>query len=496
MTLRDRLTLTIAGITALLTGPAVYGVSRLNQLADIARDQRATLGAAYLATGGLQTRLAQLDQRQRSHVAFPSDSSRTAMLEALDSVRSKLLELGNAGFPEYLLEASKRVDAIASATEHVDSLIMADMRDEATNYLADVRPRLFGEAQNTATEIAARIEVASAAALREADLINQTATTTTLLALFICVIVAIFIGARTTRALTRPVMRLQGAMAAVADGRFRIPDDLPYKQRDEIGSVSRSFRSMTHRLAELDRMKAEFMSIATHELKTPINVISGYAELLQERVYGDLNDRQDDALAAVRDQARILTTLVNQLLDISRLEAGGLRVQMREMQLKDFFLRIQRSFAPLAERKGIAFDLELDEELPHAIAGDADRLRDQVLGNIISNAVKFTPEGGRIVLRCRPIPEAVVIEVGDTGPGIPIDKLPHIFDKFYQVGDQARSKGAGLGLAIAREIVDAHGGNIAAESEPGRGTVFRIVLPMFHSVSSSAESAAVTTGAV
>jgi signal transduction histidine kinase len=285
-------------------------------------------------------------------------------------------------------------------------------------------------------------------------------------------------------------------MSAVADGRFRIPDDLPYERRDEIGSVSRSFRSMTHRLAELDRMKAEFMSIATHELKTPINVISGYAELLQEHVYGDLNDRQDDALAAVRDQARILTTLVNQLLDISRLEAGGLRVQMREVQLQDFFLRIQRSFAPLAERKGIAFDLELDEALPTAIAGDGDRLRDQVLGNIISNAVKFTPEGGRIVLRCRPIPDAVVIEVGDTGPGIPLDKLPHIFDKFYQVGEQARSKGAGLGLAIAREIVDAHGGNIAAESEPGHGTIFRIVLPLYHTVTSSPETAAVATGAV
>jgi signal transduction histidine kinase len=300
------------------------------------------------------------------------------------------------------------------------------------------------------------------------------------------------IGARTTRALTTPVIRLQGAMAAVADGRFRIPDDLPYERRDEIGSVSRSFRSMTHRLAELDRMKAEFMSIATHELKTPINVISGYAELLQERVYGVVNDRQDEALAAVRDQARLLTTLVNQLLDISRLEAGGLRVQMREVELADFFVRIQRSFGPLAERKGIAFRLELDPALPQAIPMDADRLRDQVLGNIISNAVKFTPEGGQIVLRSRPMQDAVAIEVEDTGHGIPADKLPHIFDKFYQVGEQARSKGAGLGLAIAREVIEAHGGHITAESAPGRGSTFRIVLPLAHAPAPPAEAAAAT----
>jgi signal transduction histidine kinase len=492
MTLRDRLTLTIAGITALLTGPAVFGLSRLNQLAEIARDQRATLGAAYLATGGLQTRLAQLEQRQRSYVAFPSDSSRDAMFAALDSTRGKLVELGDAGFARFMLEASKPVEVIATATEHVDSLIRADQRDAATNYFTAVRPAVFGRAQNTAAEIAARIETESARALREADDINQTATTTTLVALLICVIVAIMIGARTTRALTTPVIRLQGAMAAVADGRYRIPDDLPYERRDEIGSVSRSFRSMTHRLAELDRMKAEFMSIATHELKTPINVISGYAELLQERVYGVVNDRQDEALAAVRDQARLLTTLVNQLLDISRLEAGGLRVQMREVELADFFVRIQRSFGPLAERKGIAFRLELDPALPQAIPMDADRLRDQVLGNIISNAVKFTPEGGQIVLRSRPMQDAVAIEVEDTGHGIPADKLPHIFDKFYQVGEQARSKGAGLGLAIAREVIEAHGGHITAESAPGRGSTFRIVLPLAHAPAPPAEAAAAT----
>lgn len=477
MTLRARLTLAIAGITILLIGPAIYAVSRLSDVVDIAQDQRAKQAATYLTTGGLQTRLARLDQRQRSYVAIPTDDSlRASMLAARDSVRAKLMELEDAGFTQYAEEAGRSVEAVLAAGARADSLITAGALEEATAHLDETRP-LFVQAQATADRIADRVERETAAALVEADDITQTAKTTTLATLLACVALAILIGARTTRKLTRPVVRLDGAMAAVADGQFSVPDDLPYERHDEIGSVSRSFRSMTLRLAELDQMKAEFMSIATHELKTPLNVISGYAELLEERVYGDVNERQSEALAAVRDQARILTVLVNQLLDISRLEAGGLRVQVRDVELQDLFSRIRRSFGPLAEQKHIRFEMELDASLPDAIRGDADRLRDQVFGNVLSNAVKFTPEEGHITVRAHSAGETVVIEVEDTGPGIPNDKLPHIFDKFYQVGDHARSKGAGLGLAIAREIVDAHGGRIGAHCPAAGGTTFRIELP-------------------
>jgi signal transduction histidine kinase len=478
VTLRTRLTLAIAGITILLTGPALFAVSRLATVVEMARDQRAKQGATFLATGGLQTRLARLDQRQRSYVAIPTDDTlRESMMAARDSLRAKLVELGEAGFTQYALEASRPVEAVLTAGARADSLIQAGELEEATNYLDRTRT-LFSQAQATADHIADRVGLETAAELRRADRLAQQATTTTIASLLACLALAIILGARTTRRLTRPVVRLDSAMAAVADGRFRVPEDLPYDRNDEIGSVSRSFRSMTRRLAELDQMKAEFMSIATHELKTPLNVISGYAELLEERVYGDVNERQSEALAAVRDQARILTVLVNQLLDISRLEAGGLRVQVREVRLDDLFSRIRRAFGPLAEQKHITFGVELDPSLPDAVPGDSDRLRDQVLGNILSNAVKFTPEEGSITVRARADEDALVIEVEDTGPGIPADKLPHVFEKFYQVGDHARSKGAGLGLAIAREIVEAHGGRIGASSGPGGGTTFRIDLPL------------------
>jgi signal transduction histidine kinase len=266
-------------------------------------------------------------------------------------------------------------------------------------------------------------------------------------------------------------------MAAVSAGEFIVPGGLPYDRRDEIGDLSRSFRSMTRQLADLDRMKADFMSVATHELKTPINVVSGYAELIQEGVYGEISEKQKVALTSIQEQSRILAQLVNQLLDISRLEAGGLRLEIGDLALTDLFERVQRTFEVLANKQGIYLNVRLDEDAPETIPADGDRLRDQVLGNILGNALKFTPEGGTIDVHGWGEDGHFRIEVSDTGAGMPAEQLPHVFDKYYQIGEQARSKGAGLGLAIAHDVVHAHGGAISVVSEEGTGTTFRIDLP-------------------
>jgi signal transduction histidine kinase len=213
-------------------------------------------------------------------------------------------------------------------------------------------------------------------------------------------------------------------------------------------------------------------------LKTPINVISGYAELIEEGIYGPPTARQREALDTIREQTRLLTNLVNQLLDVSRFEAGGLQLEMREVVLRDLLARVERSFSVLARRKSIDFSVTVDPSVPQAILADADRLGDQVLGNLLSNALKFTPEGGSIRIRVWTQQDGVHVEVQDSGVGVPADQLPYIFDKYFQVGQQARSTGAGLGLAIAREIVEAHGGWITAESQPGQGTSFVFVLPV------------------
>jgi signal transduction histidine kinase len=157
------------------------------------------------------------------------------------------------------------------------------------------------------------------------------------------------------------------------------------------------------------------------------------------------------------------------------------------VEVDDLFERVRLSFDALARQRHIDLIMDVAPDLPATIPGDSDRLRDQVLGNILSNAIKFTPEEGTVTLRVR-AGARLEVEVEDTGPGIPPDQLPHIFDKYFPVGDHARSKGAGLGLAIAREIVDAHGGRIHALSAPGGGTTVCIQLPL-HAVIPEPETA-------
>jgi signal transduction histidine kinase len=490
MTLRTRLILTITGIAILLVLPAVYAVSQLRVLNQIASTQRSLHGLAYEALGGLQARLAELDRVSRAYIVDGLAASRANTFRSLDSTRVRLIQLDTANYSQVAAAARVRIDSLGRALFRVDSIMQVAVatpdssearatRQQASDYFETVKP-LFDEAKLAAGAIGVEIDRRSGEDLDRSGTIAERAFTTTAIALFICLSIAVALGVWTTRALTRPVMQLRHAMALVADGIFRVPENLPYERQDEIGSVSRSFRAMTHRLSDLDRLKAEFMSISTHELKTPINVISGYAELMYERVYGDLSDKQEEALAAIRDQTRVLTQLVNQLLDVSRLEAGGLNVQFRPVSVRDLFRRVERSFDGLAHKRQITLAVDVDASAPETIDADAERLSDQVLGNLLSNALKFTPEGGTISVRTWPEDGVLVIEVEDTGTGIPPDKLPYIFDKFYQVGEHARSKGAGLGLAIAHDVVEAHGGSIRAESEVDKGTCFRIELPVRH----------------
>ncbi len=477
MTLRTRLVASIGGIALLVVLPALYGASRLARLRDIAVELHARHAAAFLALGRLQTSLAQVDGYERSYVASPSMAVRDAMNRALADARLELAQLAQAGYGGAARGAQARLDTLDASTRQVEGLVETGYREAATRYLDVLKPRLT-VAQSSLAAIADDIDRRSTADVVSAQEISAAATSTTLFGTLAAILIAVFWGLWATEALTRPLRRLQRATSAVAGGEFVVPSNLPYGRADEIGELARSFRWMASRLAELDRLKAEFISVATHELKTPINVIGGYAELLETGAYGGLSEKQQEVLASMREQTHVLTRLVNQLLDMSRLEAGGLQVHVEQANLPALLDELRRSFEPLARQKHIDLLVQVDPACPREVPFDAARVREQLLGNLLSNALKFTPEGGRIRLHACGTADAAVIEVSDTGVGIPPEKLPHIFDKFYQVGAEARSKGAGLGLSIAREIVEAHGGGIEVDSTPGHGTTFRISLPL------------------
>jgi signal transduction histidine kinase len=476
MNLRTRLVLAIGGVALLMVVPALYAALQLTRLREIATEVSTTHGAAYLALGSFHAQIIEADRLSRAFVAFQDPDVAARRDAALATARVQLQRLEQAGYRDVAQRADAQVRQIEEELGSIDSYMGAGAVEAATGRLDEVRP-LFAGADMLVREIGLEIDRRSEADLVEAGRISQAALTGTLLALVACFFIALVLGTWGTHMLVAPINRLRHSMAAVAAGEFVVPPGLPYDRGDEIGDLARSFRGMTQQLADLDQMKADFMSIATHELKTPINVVGGYAELLQDGVYGPVTEKQEDALISIKEQARILTQLVNQLLDISRLEAGGLSLEIGELNVEDLFERVRRTFEVLAHQQGIELDVELDPAAPRQIPADADRLRDQVLGNLLGNALKFTPEGGTIRVRGWGEGRRLCIEVADSGQGMPADQLPHVFDKYFQIGEQARSKGAGLGLTIAHDIVEEHGGTITVTSEEGVGTTFLVTLP-------------------
>jgi signal transduction histidine kinase len=476
VTVRQRLLLTVGGIVFLMALPSLYGVTQLRQLRDLAEALESIHAEDVRALANLRASLSELDRLQRSYVAAPDEAFRRGMHTQIDLARSYLHLLDRSDYADATAEPRALIDSLAQSTVQLEALMEGGRYQEATDYFERVKP-VLDEARMSLDPVARALDERGRGARAEARRVSAAAAQTTLLAVGLALLLTLALGLWTIGALSRPLSRLRAATARVADGDFQAPVDLPYNRDDEIGDLSRAFGAMTAQLAELDRLKAEFVSLATHELKTPINVIGGYAELLDEGLYGDLEPKQRDVVRLIQEQTRSLTRLVNQLLDLSRFEAGGLPIETAEVDVAHLMDQVQGTFRALADQKQIEFQVEVDPSVPERAVMDPDRIRHEVLGNLLSNAFKFTPTGGRIHLRAWGDAGQIHMEVSDTGVGIPEDQIAHVFDKYYQVGAEAKAMGSGLGLAIVKHVVEAHGGSVEAESEPGQGTRFQLRVP-------------------
>ena len=476
MTVRSRLLLTLGGIILLMVIPAAYSVTQLQRLEEIAIDLEVDHAGDILSVGQLRRSFAELDRLLRSHVASPDEAFREPIRSEIVFLRNHLELLSQSLGEEVTRPVRAIADSVEAATRVLDELLLTGQRDEATNYFEQVKP-LTENGRRALNGIADVIDDRGQNQVAHAQEVSASASRTTTLATLVALLLTLGLGLWTVDTLSRPLRRLNDATRQVAEGEFTAPPHLPYDREDEIGNLSRSFGAMTDRLAELDRLKAEFVSLASHELKTPINVIAGYAELLEEGLYGDLEDKQREVLGLVQEQTRALTRLVNQLLDLSRFEAGGLPIEPRPVDVRALLSEVEGAFRALADQKQIDFAVEGEPTLPDEVVLDHDRIRHEVLGNLLSNAFKFTPSGGRVRVMATAVDGSVHIRVSDSGTGIPEDQLEHIFEKYYQVGEDAKSKGSGLGLAIAKHVVEAHGGTIRAKSDVGEGTTFDIDLP-------------------
>lgn len=256
---------------------------------------------------------------------------------------------------------------------------------------------------------------------------------------------------------------------------------------DSLNKLESAYQELKE-LKEVERLKSNFLSTISHELRTPLNFITGFASILEDEVAGPLNPEQQRYVGKILLGAENLISLINNLLDYTRMEAGRFSIKRSPIDYPALVSAAIENLRPLAEQKGLHL-VENVEAIPKFQA-DPERLT-QVLYNLLSNAIKFTPSGGSVSIQVYIRDHGVVTEVADTGIGISPSDLPRVFSRFFQAdqvstGSGKQTKGTGLGLAITKGLIEAHGGCIEVESELGKGSVFRFTLPL----KSPAEAAA------
>jgi signal transduction histidine kinase len=484
VTIRARLALGLFAIAIVLIVPLVLALKSSRDLHAGTRELRDQEFQALIYLNRARTDLEQVRRAETNIGVFGRDtlsgySPLDTLMVRVDTLREplrqlRLLRLGNyAGVVEESLDDVMRL----AAQEY--RLMRADSGGAALQLSQDSILPALTRAEEAVRFAEKHVAGNLAQRVREAGIASEEAQEVSLAAFAIAAALALLIAIMIWRSIARPIQALEIGMAEVAGGNFRYDLPVASTRHDEFGRLAGSFRSMAQQLAQLDRLKAEFISVASHELKTPINVILGYVQLLEEEVYGPITQKQRDILRTLESQTQSLSRLAHQLLDVSRFEAGGGKLDVRDVNLDGFLDELEQTFRVLSIQRGIDFRIYRGEGLPEQVHWDPDRMS-EVLGNLLSNAFKFTNRGGTVMLRAERSEDEVHFEVSDTGAGIPPEQLPHIFEKFYQASNQdaAAHGGTGLGLAIARQIVVAHGGTIAVDSTRGVGTTFYITLPL------------------
>ncbi len=287
-------------------------------------------------------------------------------------------------------------------------------------------------------------------------------------------LVGSFILAQT---MTNPIKKLAQGAAKIGEG--KLDTVINVKSKDELGELAKDFNLMAQKLKELDRMKEDFMSSVTHELRSPLTAIKGYINLMLEGRAGEISPRQKEFLTIVSNNTSRLGRFINDILDLAKIEAGMMEIKPELVSLYEPANEIMTLMKSVAEDKKITLISEVPPDAPKLMI-DKDRVG-QIITNLLSNALKFTPEGGKITLKYIDKGEYVQIGVADTGIGIPKESLGKIFSKFEQVSEHRKkvkgAKGTGLGLSIAKGLTEGHGGKIWVESEVDVGTTFWFTLP-------------------
>jgi signal transduction histidine kinase len=361
--------------------------------------------------------------------------------------------------------------------------------DEATiEEMLPIRARAERVASDLATDAA---ELANGTREEIQDLIERNASSfASSRALFIGVaagalVLALLLGLVLSWSLIGPIQRIDTRLAAISSGEFSGHVDV--ENRDELGALAANVNRMNDELRRLyseleatSRHKSDFLASMSHELRTPLNAIIGFSQVLRDEMFGPVNEKQAEYLDDIVSSGNHLLSLINDVLDLSKVEAGQVTLEVAAFSLRE---ALERGVVMVRERAtddGVQVELTTGPEVD-VVEGDERRIK-QVIFNLLSNAVKFTPAGGEVDVSAARVNGEVRISVADTGPGIAPADQQRIFEEFQQTGTAVeQAEGTGLGLALSKRLVELHGGRIWLESELGKGSTFVFTLPARYS---------------
>ncbi|MCD6595556.1 HAMP domain-containing histidine kinase [bacterium] len=308
--------------------------------------------------------------------------------------------------------------------------------------------------------------------------ITEDATTYGILISVVMLLISAGLAIIIARKISQPIAHLRQATHYARLGKYNI--QVNFESHDEIADLTSDFNAMLRALGKLDKMKAIFLSSITHDLKSPLYRVKLGAENLGDGIYGKLNDSQRKAVEQVLNDVDTLSKLIYDILDLQKLEGGKFELHLEEVEMEPFIREAVKKHAISFANKGVGLAIRMDIDKT-VIKIDCKQI-ERVFENLLSNALKFTSKGGKVVVVTNKKNKFVHFAITDNGPGMTEDETKHIFDKFYRASSGKNVSGTGLGLAIAKQIIEAHKGRIWVESQQEIGSTFHFTLPMMKKI--------------
>jgi signal transduction histidine kinase len=501
LNLRSKLYIAFVGIVLLLVTVGILGLQVLGR-SNGRVEQLEALQVRAAAYRGLQTDAEQVRQlialRAGNNTAsnYSGKASTPILSQAgrvtLDEeIKSLLGALGLAEGPNQLGSSLPSSDEAAVGRIRQDHLELTAITNRILNFDRKGGPApdsLQRSAEGLANDIQAQaIGLVSASESSTQALVAQSSASfsdserlSVAVAVF-SIALAMTLGFVLSLSLIGPIRRVEGRVAEIASGDFSGHVEVP--NRDELGALAANVNAMNDELKRLydeletvSKHKSEFLANMSHELRTPLNAIIGFSEVLQQQMFGELNEQQLGYVSDVLDAGRHLLSLINDILDLAKVEAGRMELDLADVSLPETLRSGLTMNGERASRAGITLALTLDPE-EIVVRADERKIR-QVVFNLLSNAVKFTPAGGRVDVSARLSDGFAEVAVADTGTGIGTEDQGLIFEEFGQAKNGASQEGTGLGLPLSKRFIDLHGGQLWVESVPGQGSTFRFTLPL------------------